>query len=36
MSSMRATCPAYFILLDFITEIIFGEGLRMGISGGPL
>jgi hypothetical protein len=25
LSSIRATCPAYFILLDLITRIMFGE-----------
>ena len=25
LSTMRATCPALVILLDFITRIIFGE-----------
>jgi hypothetical protein len=27
-SPIRATCPAYFILLDLITRIIFGDKYR--------
>ena len=27
-SAIRATCPAHFILLDFITHTILGEGYR--------
>jgi hypothetical protein len=26
LSPIRATCPAHFILLDFITWTILGEG----------
>jgi hypothetical protein len=28
LSPIHATCPAYLILLDFITRIIFGEAYR--------
>ena len=28
ISPTRTTCPAYFILLDFITLVIFGEEYR--------
>ena len=29
LSPTRATCPAHLILIDFITEIIFGEQYRL-------
>jgi hypothetical protein len=28
LSSIRAKCPAYLIILDFITQIIFAEDYR--------